>query len=120
RMKWCQASGKAQETSAPRMAWPRASGRILRSAAKSQAITVPPMKVSGTRTGFGQWSAAKREPARREAHTGFCVAARKRLVRYEFRATCWSRQKEGIRRSAPAIDEAAGGEARRAASPPQA
>lgn len=36
---------------------------MLRLRAKSQAIVVPATKVNGTRTAFGQWTAAKIAPA---------------------------------------------------------
>ena len=92
-MEWCHASGNAHQTSAPRMACPRVSGRMLRSRANNQAMAVPPMRVSGTSTGFGQCSALNINPATTAAEDGFSKAASSRFVKKEFRATCCSRQK---------------------------
>jgi len=58
-MEWCQAMGKAHQIRAPRMDWPSVSGRMLRWRANNRHIPKPPIKVTGTRTGFGQWRAAK-------------------------------------------------------------
>src|ERR1700742_3253213 len=58
-MEWCQAIGKAHQVRPPRMAWPRVSGRILRCFAKSRHMPKPPIRVTGMRTGLGQWRAAK-------------------------------------------------------------
>ena len=92
RIEWCHASGNAHHTSAPRMACPRANGRIFRSFANSHAMPVPPTNVKGTSTGFGQCNAANTMPATNAATSGFWNAASSRLVTKEFSPTCCSRQ----------------------------
>ena len=91
-MEWCQATGKAHHTSAPRIAWPSVNGRMFRAVPKSQAIATPPTNVSGTNTGFGQCNAAKITPATTAADRGFSNARSRRFITNEFSPTCCNRQ----------------------------
>src|SRR5437763_14205219 len=86
--------GNAFHAKVPRIVCQMVSVRMFRSFQNNQAIKAPPTKVSGTRTGFGQWSKAKNKPEMREARSGLSIAARSRLVTREFRATCGNKQKD--------------------------
>ncbi len=74
------------------MAWPSTSGRMFRSRANNQHITVPPIKVSGTNTGFGQCNAPNSKPPTNAAISGFRKAASRRFVVNDCNAICCSRQ----------------------------
>src|SRR5260370_35367177 len=91
---WCQATGKVHQSSEPSKACPAARGIIFRSRMNIQAIAVPPIKVAGTSTGFGQCKAAKIAPATELASQRRSMSDASRFVRKELSAICCIRQNQ--------------------------
>src|SRR5260370_38792355 len=90
---WCHAMGKDHQSSEPSKACPAARGIMFRWRANIQAIAVPPIKVAGTSTGFGQCKAAKIAPANEVASQRRSMSEASRFVKKELSATCCVKQK---------------------------
>ena len=66
---------------------------MFRMRANIQAMAVPPMQVSGTSTGLGQWSAEKMAPAMMLASQRRLINDTSRFISKEFSAICCISQK---------------------------
>src|ERR1019366_3335995 len=95
---WCHAIGNAHDISKPSRACPAARGRRFRTRANILAMAAPPMNVSGTSTGFGQWSAGEGitlEPGSRG------TVALPKLCAFFRSESCVSSQSEGGLKQTP-------------------
>ena len=74
------------------MVWPVNSGRMFLSFINSQHITTPPIAVSGTSTGLGQWSAPKSKPPIAAAEFESFIPPSRRFMVMDCKATCCKTQ----------------------------